>query len=107
MATLIASGTNFGEVLSSDKDQEFPCMDTNYRELKWQFTVLKQFSNFSALISFEKSTLPNYFSNREKSVTYKGDTEDDCILQTIKRKSVAYAGSPCYAEYEVVFTKEG
>lgn len=110
MAKVYMNGVSLGDVLTSDKQQEYPCMDTNYREMTWTFVTLKQFSDFEAMIAYEKNTIPTYFSDREKDVSYATDIENDCILQTAKRKSILTPGAdpdlPCYAEFEYVFTKE-
>jgi len=110
MAALYVSGALWGNVLSSEHNPEFPCMDTNYRELTWTFSFVKSFSSFNAMLTYEKTTIPTYFSSREKTVTYGAATEDNCVLQKLARKNIL---SPlnqdglCYAEYDAVFTKEG
>ena len=110
MANLIVDSANWGGVERSDPQPSFPCMDSNYREFTWTFEVLKQFADFETMIGFEQDTIPTYFSDREKNVTYAGESENNCLLQSFRRKELLSPGtgnSDTTALYEIVFTKEG
>lgn len=104
MANLLVSSQNWGGVFNSESNPQFPCMDTNYRELTWTFHVLKQFATFQDLIDFEQDMIPTYFSTRQKTVVYASETEENCYLQSFKRKELI---TPTDAVYEIIFTKEG
>ena len=116
--------TDWGPVLESDYAPEFPCMDSAYQWLTWKFSILKHFDGFDALVEFETSTIPGYFTNRVYDVSYaKGEDELAAVelmkLQEYKRKEIVSPGDPGYpkvapatvafqavAVYDVVFTKE-
>lgn len=108
MATLIIGGSQWAEgVIQSKSESTFPCMDSNYRVLRWTFLFIKEFSTFAALLNFEQNTILGYFSNREYTVNYGGESENNCILQTYKRTKIETPGPPVLAEYEVVFSQGG
>lgn len=103
MANLFIGGIDCGAVLEYQDESEFPCIDTNYRERTLRFIVLKNFTSYEQMVSFDDTTIPSYFSSRTKSVSYSG-ISGSFVLQSFKKKSRL---SPIYAEYEVILTKEG
>ena len=108
MANLTVGGATWAEgVFKSDSQSSFPCMDSNYRVLRWSFTFPKEFASFAALLDFEQDTIPGYFSSREYTVIYGGESETSCILQSYKRVNIISPGPPITAEYEAIFVKVG
>lgn len=106
MGKLMVDAVNWGDVAKSDYSQDFPCMNTNYKEFSWAFEIDKEFADFAAMQSFEKTTIKSYFSNREKNVSYNGLVENNSILVSYKRKEIRGVYPTVIATYEVVFTKE-
>lgn len=104
MAILQMSGVNCGEVIEYQDDSEFPCMDSNYRERSIRFTVLKEFASYSSMLTFENTTIPSYFSDRTKTVSYGSLTVNNVSLQSFKKKNRL---NSLFFEYEIIFTKEG
>ncbi|NUM33413.1 MAG: hypothetical protein HUU50_02620 [Candidatus Brocadiae bacterium] len=104
MAILLMSGVDCGQVLEFKDSSEFPCIDSNYRERTLSFTTLKYFASYNAMVSFDNTTIPGYFSSRQKTISYSGITVANAVLQRFERKAKLNNN---YSEYEIVFTKEG
>lgn len=107
MAQLSIGGTNYGQVIESDYDASYPCMDTKYKELTWTFKIDKEFDNFNAMIDFENNDIEALFNGREHNVSYGGQTVNDMLILSFKRNGAPPGRYPTFvAEYTVVFSKE-
>lgn len=104
------SGVNFGGVLSHNPKSNYPCIDSSYQELTWDFEFYKEHASISAMNTFEKTTIPGLFSSGDRtgSLNYAGFSHNDVFLQSVER-----VGNPdidiegkFYAKYRAVFTKE-
>ena len=108
MAKLYADAADWGDVVKSSIEDDFPCYDSNYTVRKLTFTIDKSFATYQAMIAFEKTTIKTYFTDREYNLIYAGETFTGYILQQYRRSEKINANnSAVWCSYEVVFIRDG
>ncbi len=105
----------WGDVVKSTWDANYPCFDGKYREITWTFIIDKEFFEnkpdesgpLQYVFDFENEDILDLFEDRgDYTVEYNNTKVEGMTLQSYKRIEILTPLFPPLVSYEVVFTKE-